>query len=1163
MSNLDFIVPVKNQKDDIERVVDSIEKSASELPIEYKVIFVDDFSSDQTSEEIKKYINNSGNVIYDANGDYSTSKYIYHHKKGKKGDEYSILEGSRISRAEHIALVDDFESLSPEKLLLLFNLAKTKGHAVLNGVSNGKHKNGSNGNGRRLILKGNREIKANGQNGNGTKLYTRIFKKEIIDSFDEGEVEKEKFEKLLEGRTKHLGYEVIKEPNGESKKILDVIKLKVKNGRSEAIKERIKSSSEMFSKEIFFKGKKFVTGNDLHLKKNALITFAGWQKVALFTFPPLVILGLVVNFKFTLMLAFAALTALYFADIIFSFFTLISNLKKTDEIKFSAKELKDIDERKLPVYSILCPLYKEANVVKRFTRNISKLDWPKDKLDIILILEEDDKETIKAAKNLKLPAYFRIMVVPNSSPKTKPKACNYGLAYAKGEYVVIYDAEDRPEETQLKKAYLGFKKVKPNVVCLQSKLNYYNSNQNLLTRLFTAEYSLWFDLILPGLQLIDTTIPLGGTSNHFKINAIRYLGAWDPFNVTEDCDLGVRLFKAGFKTEIMDSTTFEEANSRILSWINQRSRWIKGYLQTYLVHMRNPLEFLKRNGRHLFIFHLVIGMRMIFMVVNPILWFMTLAYFIFNSYVGEFIESLYPPIIFYMGSTALVFGNFMYFYFYMIGCAKRGRWDLVKYIFFIPFYWILASVASIKAFYQLLAKPYYWEKTMHGMHLSRKRNLLNINVSLDIVTGININKIKNYTDILSSPFSSFSRFILEIVDLFGPQPFKDKSDDILSPKVLIFNWKDIKNKWAGGAEVYIHQIAKRWVNKGYDVTLFCSWDGISKRNEKIEGVNIVRRGGFFSSFVFAFFYYLMHLRGKFDVIVDCENGIPFYTPLYSFLPRILLVHHVHKNHFSQKFAPVISHFAQFLETKLMPFVYKKDQVITVSESSKLDLIALGFDTESIEVVNPGVENLDFSPPKKTEYPSIIYLGRLKPWKSIDTAIIAVKKLVNKYPNLKFKIAGFGESRSHLENLVKRLGIEKNIVFMGFVSEKEKQKLMSEAWAFVYPSKIEGWGITAIEANACGTPVVASDVKGLKDAISPFRSGLLFQYGNALDLAEKIDLIFKDSKLRNYLSKESKEWSRKFTWEGCSIRILGLIESRISLKNPELASGYVEERLDEV
>ncbi len=234
-------------------------------------------------------------------------------------------------------------------------------------------------------------------------------------------------------------------------------------------------------------------------------------------------------------------------------------------------------------------MYRERAVAEKVVRAALSLDYPREKLDIKLLLEEDDPETLAEIRAAEWPSCVETIIVPHGSPKTKPKACNHGLLAARGEYLVIYDAEDRPEPDQLKKAICAFRRVDPRVVCLQAKLNYYNPRQNHLTRFFTLEYTSWFDLFLPGLHVLSAPIPLGGTSNHFRVKALRDLGGWDPFNVTEDCDLGIRLHREGYRTAVLDSTTWEEANSRLFNWIRQRSRWVKGYIQTHLVHTR-PAE---------------------------------------------------------------------------------------------------------------------------------------------------------------------------------------------------------------------------------------------------------------------------------------------------------------------------------------------------------------------------------------------------------------------------------------------------------------------------------------------------------------------------------------------------------------------------------------------
>jgi cellulose synthase/poly-beta-1,6-N-acetylglucosamine synthase-like glycosyltransferase len=268
------------------------------------------------------------------------------------------------------------------------------------------------------------------------------------------------------------------------------------------------------------------------------------------------------------------------------------------EHRVSADELARLDPTSLPVYTILVPMYKEPEVAQKIIRAVTALDYPVEKLDVKLLLEEDDPATREKIEEVRdrLPPCVEVVVCPRvapGEPRTKPRACNWGLERAKGEYLVIYDAEDHPEPDQLRKAVVAFHRLQAagqeKVVCLQAKLNYFNPRQNVLTRFFTLEYTTWFDLLLPGLHAFRTPIPLGGTSNHFRTDVLRALGGWDPFNVTEDCDLGLRLARQGYRTHVLDSTTWEEANSRLGNWIRQRSRWVKGYFQTHLVHTRDSL----------------------------------------------------------------------------------------------------------------------------------------------------------------------------------------------------------------------------------------------------------------------------------------------------------------------------------------------------------------------------------------------------------------------------------------------------------------------------------------------------------------------------------------------------------------------------------------------
>ena len=358
-------------------------------------------------------------------------------------------------------------------------------------------------------------------------------------------------------------------------------------------------------------------------------------------------------------------------------------------------------------------MYKEPEVVKHLIAGIMEMDYPLEKLDVKILLEEEDTVTYDAVRALRPPANFEIVRVPYSVPKTKPKACNYGLLFARGEYLTIYDAEDVPEKDQLRKVVAAFRKGPENMICVQAALNYFNSDQNLLTRMFTLEYSYWFDYMLPGIEALGMPIPLGGTSNHFRTEMLRLLGGWDPFNVTEDADLGIRASAHRMWVSTINSTTFEEANSHTGNWIRQRSRWIKGYMQTYLVHMRNPLRLFRTIGLMPFLgVQLLIGGTFMTFLINPILWLLFIFWIAFRPL---WMESVFPLWILTLSTLNLIVGNAMGIYLNMLAVFRRRLFHLTFYSLMNPFYWILHSIAAYKALWQLFTKPFFWEKTVHGL----------------------------------------------------------------------------------------------------------------------------------------------------------------------------------------------------------------------------------------------------------------------------------------------------------------------------------------------------------------------------------------------------------------------------------------------------------------
>ncbi len=353
-------------------------------------------------------------------------------------------------------------------------------------------------------------------------------------------------------------------------------------------------------------------------------------------------------------LALAPLDTLIVLNIAISIYYLGNFVFKGVLVSLGGGRSADIDEviaiearalraEDLPVFTVLVPMFREAAMLPRLADALRNLDYPLGKLDIKIVLEAGDVETIEAARALGLEGVFEIIIVPASEPQTKPKACNFALRFARGEYLVIYDAEDRPEPDQLRKVVATFRRSPPNTACLQCRLSYYNVSENWLTRMFTLDYALWFDQVLPGLERLGMPIPLGGTSNHFRIDVLRELHAWDPFNVTEDADLGIRIGQKGYRVGVVNSTTFEEASCLTRQWIRQRSRWIKGYMQTLLVHTRRPLHFLRTAGPLGFLgFVFFIGGTVLAGLLNPIFW---LFYVIWLVAAAASFDPIFPAVL--------------------------------------------------------------------------------------------------------------------------------------------------------------------------------------------------------------------------------------------------------------------------------------------------------------------------------------------------------------------------------------------------------------------------------------------------------------------------------------------------------------------------------------
>ncbi|GAB2814579.1 glycosyltransferase [Alpinimonas psychrophila] len=460
-----------------------------------------------------------------------------------------------------------------------------------------------------------------------------------------------------------------------------------------------------------------------------------WQLVVPLTIVASIVVGLVVDAPTTLIFLLSAANLIFVMNIGFKVlaglrapFNVRAKEKWNDEVAIERAQrgLPVLPQRtpddELPVYTILVPAYKEANIINKLLANLGVLDYPKSKLEVLVLLEADDIETITAVRLIRPPEYVRLVIVPPGDPQTKPRACNYGLSFARGEFVVIYDAEDRPNSSQLRDTVAAFRRdefERDNVhsdqrelVCLQGALNYFNADYNVLTRMFAVEYAHWFDAMLPGLDRSHLPIPLGGTSNHFKTKVLRKLGAWDPYNVTEDADLGLRVSAHGYRVGMIEASTGEEACAEVPAWIRQRTRWIKGYIMTAAVNTRHPIRWFKVNGFFgaLSLVALIIGTPLAFMLYPLVLGFTVI------TYIGvRFIGLDLPEWLLVTGMINMLFSNSLMIILSGLAAYKRYNWRIAMFALLNPVYWILHSIAAWRAFWQIVFSPHHWEKTPHGL----------------------------------------------------------------------------------------------------------------------------------------------------------------------------------------------------------------------------------------------------------------------------------------------------------------------------------------------------------------------------------------------------------------------------------------------------------------
>ena len=427
-----------------------------------------------------------------------------------------------------------------------------------------------------------------------------------------------------------------------------------------------------------------------------------------------IISGLVIT-AIAMIVSRAALT-LGIAILFNIFFLLTLSLKLlwlTSSAPRRRAETPPLSDAELPIYTVLVPVFRETGVLPQLIRALSALNYPAEKLDIKLVLEESDTTMQRALARMAIPPSIEAIIVPAGKPQTKPRALAYALKFARGELLTIYDAEDIPEPLQLRKAAQKFARGGPELGCLQAELCFYNPNEGWLARQFTIEYAILFGQLLPSLAELNLPLPLGGTSNHFRVSALQAVGGWDPYNVTEDADLGFRLARFGYQTATLDSLTYEEANTSLGNWINQRTRWLKGFLQTWLVHTREPGRLVRElglAGSWVFLCSTIAVFASA--LLYPVFLLLTVRLFTFAPH--SEMTSLYGLMVSLSIAVSLL-GYGLAGYGARLALHRKGIRGWALTICTLPIYWILIGIAAWCAVWEFVVQPFHWNKTRHGL----------------------------------------------------------------------------------------------------------------------------------------------------------------------------------------------------------------------------------------------------------------------------------------------------------------------------------------------------------------------------------------------------------------------------------------------------------------
>ena len=367
----------------------------------------------------------------------------------------------------------------------------------------------------------------------------------------------------------------------------------------------------------------------------------------------------------------------------------------------------------MPKVSVLVPLLREEEIAGKLIQRLTRLTYPKSLLEVVLVLEESDTITRATIARTPLPHWISVIEVPDANNlTTKPRALNYALDFCRGSIIGVWDAEDAPEPDQIEKVVMRFQDAPDNVACLQGVLDYYNSRTNWLSRCFTIEYAMWWRVVLPGVARLGLVIPLGGTTLFFRRNILEELCGWDAHNVTEDADLGIRLARMGYVTELIPTVTYEEANCRTWPWVKQRSRWLKGFLITWMVHMRSPRALLRDLG-----FVRFLGVQTLLLATfaqfacAPLLWSFWIT---LSGFQHPLSVTLGNPVTAFM-IWIFIGSEIINLLVSVIAVSRREHRHLMVYVLSMPFYYPLAALSAYKAIKEMVAEPFYWDKTQHGV----------------------------------------------------------------------------------------------------------------------------------------------------------------------------------------------------------------------------------------------------------------------------------------------------------------------------------------------------------------------------------------------------------------------------------------------------------------